>query len=309
MSADGTPSEGIARGALPKLRGMRGVRVTGRMTVTPANAARLAVNVRGLFAAGLRRIVFLPDLSSAWDSASIAAWSAQQSDLADWLLTLSRARLPAPELPDWRRITDRLDGAPRQHCGAGVSRLTVDVEGTLFPCHRVAFDARRAGLEMGDVRSGVVNEEVRERFARLDPDRPLLEAGSCDDCPAASGCTIFCPALGLQLTGDIRRVPQISCALMRPQVAACARLAHEQQARGAGTPRRSRTAVAVSALAAAATLGATGCLEPAAEYSRPDAGITDAGMRADSGNTLDAGRPDAGEPDDGGCPPYCPGIC
>ncbi len=320
--AGGQPSEALARRALPVLQSLPGVRLTVRMTVTPSNAGRLAANVRALFAAGARRIVFAPDLGSAWTLAAVDAWGAQLEALADWLLELRRAGRPAPELPEWKRISERLAGAPRRHCGAGVSRLTVDVDGALWPCHRIAFDRRRAAHALGDVRTGTIRADVQARFARLDPANPQPEVGDCRTCPAAPGCTLFCPALALQLTGDVERVPAAACALMRPQVAACSRLSGERTVPPARRTARHRAVLAASALAAVATLG-PGCFVPTVE-GEPDASVADggrtdggagdagrddAGLQADAGHDAglpdDAGAPDGG-PDDGG---YIPGIC
>ncbi|HEY3357743.1 MAG TPA: radical SAM protein [Polyangia bacterium] len=310
--AGGGSAEDAARFGIRRLLGLPLAGLTARLTVTPGNVGHLAANVARTFALGLTKIVYLPAYEAAWDAAAVATWRAQHEELAGWLLARARARTPNPELPSWRGILARLDGAPRRHCGAGVTQVTVATDGAIYPCYRTAFDPARDRAVLGHVAQGLAYPERWAAHAALDPQRPQPAAGSCASCDAAGGCTFFCPALGHLLLGDIGRVPAVACELMRAQVAA---------ARACGAQLQDRAAPRGPGLWAAAAMGlfitsaAAGCGDRA--LPGPDNGdgpiggvcpvqTTDAGVQdGQIGGVcqVDGSRP-ADAPLGGVCPVY-----
>jgi radical SAM protein with 4Fe4S-binding SPASM domain len=254
--ASGEPAEEAARFAARRVVGLRPRRLTARLTVTPANVAALADNVRSVAALGFPTAVYLPAYEAAWDPAAVAAWREQHERLADWLVACAQAGVTVPDLPPLRGILARLDGAPRRHCGAGVSHVAVGVEGTIYPCYRTVFDRRGAEVALGHVDGGLTRADVIAAYAALDPRRLRPADGACDSCAAAAGCTFFCPALGLWQEGDLAAVPAAACALLREQVAVARALAERLREVDA---RRHRGRSALAASASALAISAAAC--------------------------------------------------
>jgi uncharacterized protein len=313
--ADGRPAEEFVRRSLPRLGGLR---LLARMTVTPRNVASLAQNVGAIFALGFSRIVFLPSYEDRWDASSIEQWRLQTCSLAEWLVARIDRGQGVPELPAWRGLISRLDGAPRQHCGAGVSRVSIAVDGEIFPCYRTVYDPQREPHRLGRIGEGFTNLPALEAWARLD-----VEHEKCATCSARDGCGFFCPALGLRLTGDINGVPEIACELARAEVEAC-RILRARVKRGASTARR--TAAAASAALALVSTGVTACFDPVgagasgsdASTSTPDGAVQHppdaAAPGADASRVPPAGvcayqPPDAATPVAGPDVGYVAGVC
>lgn len=257
--ADGGRSEARAREGIAALaeavRARGGESLIGRMTVTPGNVAHLAENVRTTFSAGLGRILFLPDIEVPWDARALDRWEQQQRRLATWIVGREGAGRPVPRLMAWEGVLARLRGAPRAHCGAGVTQVAVATDGRIYPCYRSLYDPRREqvllgtveqGLQ-GTVEQGLTGFGVRERFAELDPERPRPEVTPCASCDARDGCGFFCPAVGHLSLGDPAAVPEVACALTRIQVAVCRPLVGARPLPARSGRRRASFAAAASA--------------------------------------------------------------
>jgi uncharacterized protein len=189
-----------------------------RMTVTPMNVGRLCRNVQAVARLGFRRIVFQPAWELAWDAMAIDTWAREHARLLTWAVGAHYAGVRIPDLPNLNGIEARLRrGTQRKACGSGVELAAVATDGSVFPCYRFVFGS---DYRLGDVASGITQRGAQEEFASLDPDGLRSEDGSCATCAARDGCTHFCPALGHQMCGDLRRVPGVVCALTRAQVLA-----------------------------------------------------------------------------------------
>jgi uncharacterized protein len=217
----GEPSLPALRRNLERLLELDGAVGLARMTVTPENVQGLADNVRSVFAAGIRTILYVPAYEASWDELSVERFYDQHRRLVTWLAGLAGSGRQGPIFPAWRDIRSRLLGSPREHCGAGTCRLAVSVDGEIHPCYRTLYLPRREELCIGDVWSGV---HTRSRLADLSPAEIRPREGRCDTCPVSDGCTFFCPALGHLISRDIRVVPPPVCGLMRAQVETCRRL-------------------------------------------------------------------------------------
>lgn len=282
---DGGSTEDAVRFALARLRALPSPRLLARMTVTPRNVAALADNVRAVASLGFSQILYMPVFEDAWDATALELWSDQHHRLVAWLVARAQTGAAVLDLPPLRSILDRLEGSPRRHCGAGVTRLSVATDGTLYPCCRTAYGPHADEAVLGHVSDGLRREETLAAWAALSPTAAEPEQGDCARCNAGDGCTVFCPAIGLRMAGDINRVPAVACALMRPQVDAARKLGERLRAIES---RRGRRALAASAIALA--LSGPGCADRALAVAPGDgaesAGAIDLGTRPPAASDL-----------------------
>jgi uncharacterized protein len=274
-------------------------RITARMTLTPENVGELSRAVRDFTALGIRRISHLPALDVPWDDRSIDAWGEEHLRLGTWMRGTRSAGLPLPDLPSWKAIADRLTSrAGVVLCGAGTRACAVGLDGRIYPCHRFIVAPGGEAYVLGDLTRGTLSEENWARFAALRPESQRPEAGTCADCPAADGCTHFCPAHGHLALGRLDGVPGVACQLMRAQVDAV-----RQSISVSPSRRRSHGSARIAAtilLSAAAATACGGQLDPGgSDGDAAQDGATDArgspDARPDSSVIIipDAGAPDA----------------
>jgi uncharacterized protein len=256
--------------------------VLARMTVTPANVGSLCANIRALARMGFHRVVYLPDHDARWDESALALWRREHQRIATWLLGAKGAGKPVPDLPAWRAIEARLlRKAPRRRCGAGITGVTVAPDGAIFPCYRFPYAASAEEWQLGDVRRGITQPDRVRQLELLDANHLRPERGGCASCPAADGCTHFCPALGFITRRDVAAVPEVACRLVQAQVESVRELC-AQRAQGSRSPSTARSLATAAAVVAVAITGVASCqLYPT--YSLRDAG--DANLARDVGTS------------------------
>ena len=267
--------------------------VLARMTVTPSNVGRLAANVRHLARLGFSQIVYLVAYEKEWDDHAIALWGREHRRLGTWLIGAHGAGTNVPDLPAWRSVEGRLLGRRRGSCGAGRRIAAVSSDGGLYPCYRLVFQGDDPSCRLGDVHAGFTNHAALERFFAFDPNDVRPEDGSCAECSARDGCTHACPALGLQMLGDIARVPSIACRLMREQVAAIRPYAALARQPARRSPGRRLAAAVVAAAVTTAGVATASC----------------GGSTERSGKSIDAGSGGAAGGDGSMVDVIGPGIC
>ena len=296
----GTPGRSYAAGgncagdlvaALPQvLPELQPSLVLARMTVTPASIGSLCANIRALARMGFCRVVYLPDYDARWDEHALALWRREHQRVATWLVGAKGAGKQVPDLPAWRAIEARLlHKAPRRRCGAGVSGVTVAPDGAIFPCYRFPYVASAEAWQLGDVRRGINQPDKVSQLDLLDANHLRPERGDCASCPAADGCTHFCPALGFVARGDIAAVPEVACRLMQAQVESVRELC-AQRAQSSRRPSAVRPLAAAAVMAAAIT-GVASCQLYPTYAGLQDAG--DAKLARDVGIGVVQVHPDA----------------
>jgi uncharacterized protein len=310
--AGGGDSTGALLGLLPGILALgSAVRVTARMTVTPANVGRLATNVRGLARLGFRRIVFLPAYELSWSDAAVDAWEREHERIGTWLAGVHGTGRRPPDLAAWRGVEQRLAlRKPKRACGAGARLAAVDPDGGLYPCYRFVHAAGREEHRLGTVADGFTNHEALALFASLGPALARPEDGDCRTCDARDGCTFYCPALGFWMLRDPFAIPAAACRLARAEVAAIRRFAAVERGRA---PARARTRLAAAAVIAAVSGAAPACYdsapgpEPGDVTDHATGDITgDVGGDEATGGLCPVGADADGDGDEGIGPGRCP---
>ncbi|KPU28011.1 radical SAM protein [Caloranaerobacter sp. TR13] len=96
-------------------------------------------------------------------------------------------------------------------CGAGVEYLAVTPEGDLYPCHQFVGNEE---FKMGDVFSGVLNEELREQFKKAS----VLTKNECQECWARFYCSGGCHANAYNFNKDITKPYKIGCEMEKKRI-------------------------------------------------------------------------------------------
>jgi SynChlorMet cassette radical SAM/SPASM protein ScmE len=94
-------------------------------------------------------------------------------------------------------------------CGCVFSRIDVQHDGTIVPCHMLP------DLHLGNIKDDSIAEiwQTHPALSALRQRRqiPMQEVEGCTDCEWASYCNGSCPGLAYQLTGDFNRANPEDC--------------------------------------------------------------------------------------------------
>ena len=96
-------------------------------------------------------------------------------------------------------------------CGAGYEYLAVTPEGDLYPCHQFVG---REGYRLGNVRDGVLDEGIRERFAA----NCVVAKPECSACWAKFHCGGGCAANAQAFSGAIEKPYALECEMERKRL-------------------------------------------------------------------------------------------
>jgi uncharacterized protein len=96
-------------------------------------------------------------------------------------------------------------------CGSGTEYFAVTPWGELFPCHQFVGDA---AYSMGNIRDGVTNTELRDRFKGCN----AYARSDCRDCWAKLYCSGGCAANAYHATGEITGTYEYGCKLFRKRM-------------------------------------------------------------------------------------------
>ncbi len=136
----------------------------------------------------------------------------QYEELAGWLLARSEEGHPVTfyhymlDLEGGPCIYKRISG-----CGAGTEYYAVTPWGDLYPCHQFVGED---GFKMGDIWTGIKEEEMRESFGRNN----IYAHDECRDCWAKLYCSGGCAANAYHSTGSISGIYEYGCRLFRKRM-------------------------------------------------------------------------------------------
>lgn len=185
-----------------------GIEPCAVFVATPDRCTTLAARLETLLAAGIRRLAISPEFYVPWDTDARARLEHAYHDLADLYAREGREERPL-RLNQFDMRLDALEsGIPlrKSHCELGHEMLTVAPDGTLFPCDRMAVDAKSAFTRIGHL-DGDVEERKWSRIASERADVP----SDCRTCEHTNTCLGACACVNVHLTGQVNEVPEIVC--------------------------------------------------------------------------------------------------
>ncbi len=192
-----------------------------------------------------RNLDFVPDVEALWDEgfAHVSVepvvlnnshpLSLREEDLNaifqsyDKLLQAVLKRKHEGKPHHFFHFTVDLSGGPclrkrLSGCGAGREYLAVTPDGTLYPCHQFVG---REGFVIGNVRDGILHEEVRGAFLQ----NHIGCKAPCGQCFAKYFCSGGCAANAQAYSGSIVTPNPMECAILRKRTECALALAAMEQ--------------------------------------------------------------------------------
>lgn len=194
--------------------------VSVRKTYSPSTVKNLYADIAYFIDHGFNSIAFSPVMEVHWTKRDMDLCRQEHFRIADrWIEELESGNLisfrvwdevfAAQELSKTSEILQTLLWS----CGAGISRIAVDVHGDVYPCHRFAFyDRNDKRTKLGNV---MTNSDIITPFQRIDPEAAAQRTRNCSACSEAPICLLFCPAVNYKRTGDILTNDVGLCGFMR----------------------------------------------------------------------------------------------
>jgi len=96
-------------------------------------------------------------------------------------------------------------------CSAGTSYLAVDIDGTIYPCHRFIGDSN---FVMGNLNGHSLDKDLSKLFTGA----LVISKEKCRSCWARYYCGGGCHRHGYEFNGDIHNPYDIECELMRHRI-------------------------------------------------------------------------------------------
>lgn len=96
-------------------------------------------------------------------------------------------------------------------CGAGSEYMAVTPQGDLYPCHQFVGDE---SFKIGDVFTGINNEELREEFKRAN----VFNKEECRNCWARFYCSGGCHANAYNTNNDLMKPYKIGCQMEKKRI-------------------------------------------------------------------------------------------
>jgi len=195
----------------------RGIATTVQAVIPPGRVATLAATLTVIADLAPWPVSFIPDSSVPWSESALAELTRQRERLkarrGHW-----GGRNPFPFLDPPAR-----EAAGTFVCAAGLDRLALAPDGTLWGCHRFAVyaaanpgDSTLASFGLGEVPAPgqPLAWDSRAPYAQFFQRRYRRGGTYCSLCPDVARCRT-CPIDNAEAGGDLLRVPGWFCGLGR----------------------------------------------------------------------------------------------
>ncbi len=198
------------------------------MVVNPDTVHLYADGVQHLFDLGFQYFVcsLNYERDADWTDAHMNELERQFDKLAQMYIKWTLDEKKFYFSPFEVKMRSHIDGDRycEQRCQLGMKQLSVDTDGTLYPCVQFAGERDYA---IGSVFSGI--DETKRRALYL---RSEKTADVCGGCAIKQRCNHHCGCLNKQATGDINGISPVLCAHERLALAAADRIAETLYQKG-----------------------------------------------------------------------------
>lgn len=209
--ADGRSSSKMTEEGIAKILAYR-PDTCARCTIIPSNTHCIVANYKYFRSLGFTNIAMVAGNPGEWNSHSLRKYKEQFLQVADLFMNDLRKGVKIR----LKGITDTIEclakGGRRSTtmCGAGRGMVLVDINGSLWPCHRWNKAANKTW------RIGSIYEEFSEDSRKMLDIRnqAIFVSKDCTNCPASFLCSGGCPAENLESSGDVYSPIQNSCELI-----------------------------------------------------------------------------------------------
>jgi uncharacterized protein len=206
-TVDGRGSHAAARAAWD-LAIEREIPIMPNMVVTPATAGMLAESVRYFIdELSVHSFSISPDLTASWDDAAQATMHQQYAAAVEMVKKayLAGHGVKITSLDEKIRTQNLLGKQPAMRCKWGRGKVSVAVDGGIFPCEIVG-SSMPGVLGIGHVGSALNEAHIssmKTTLARSD--------AMCDDCPELGRCHFWCGCQRFLAGQSLATIPPALC--------------------------------------------------------------------------------------------------
>jgi len=166
---------------------------------------------------GINQFIIGPASGVPWSECNLLAYERSLLEAVKWV---HQMRLTGEPLR-LHLLEEDLESQPRSYkdqwgCGAGRGRMSVDVDGNIYPCSKIygVNPGRTTTCLLGDVWRGITDYRKRALFLSQGEElRP-----KCAACELRNDCTGGCPANNLEETGSPFDPCELECAMTRMMI-------------------------------------------------------------------------------------------
>ena len=178
------------------------------MVVNPDTVGYYADGVQHLFDLGFQYYICSLNFEreAGWTDVHMGELARQFDRISDlyiqWTLNEEKFYFSPFEV----KMRSYIDGKAycEQRCQLGQRQLSVDTDGTLYPCVQFVGEDQYA---IGDVFGGIDEQKRQALFLKAEQ-----TVGVCADCAIKDRCNHHCGCLNKQATGDISGISPVLCA-------------------------------------------------------------------------------------------------
>ena len=182
-----------------------------RMTVGPQTVQYTAKSIKFVCEElGFRTVNAILAGGVLWTDSQLEIFKEQITDVTNWWLDQMRQN----KHYSLYHIRNMLDGMRRgtrrkKLCPSGTSRVGIDSDGNLWPCHRFCNYRTDTRFKLGTIYEGYTNQQVFEQINNYD----LYEANKekCKNCRAQISCHALCMHESLEAYGELFRFTDHYC--------------------------------------------------------------------------------------------------
>lgn len=180
--------------------------VSARATITNTNFD-MVKNFYDLYKLGFKRVNMAPCTEMLDDDSFAKYTKSFESLLGEYDKMLTEGKYKEVQaLGEINKKIQKVDmgGTATRFCGSLSSGLAIDVNGNIYPCHRLVG---KDEFLVGNVFEGM----DEEKYANLDADMLVSSHDKCSDCWAANLCGGGCISDNYGKTGSIKNPNERSC--------------------------------------------------------------------------------------------------
>jgi len=190
-----------------------------RWSVGPSTVRGLANDIKWFVKHGLTNLAIDWVYEVEWNDDDLEALRREMLKLREYLLDWFRKGIPVmlkPVRDGVAPATAPMRLSWQSRCGLGQGSVGVDVDGTIYPCHRFV-STHDKGLAIGHVKEGWYWDRRVGWIKWWRQHPPYSEKGieECEKCIYRLSCHGCCLAVNWDLFRDIHVVPNSYCRIMR----------------------------------------------------------------------------------------------
>ena len=210
---------------------------TFRATLDPRNVRQMYANYLFAEGKGYTSVTMIPNVFEVWTEEDYEAMERGVDQIMDHIAEAKASGKSFAEFSEVRKgnscggdIRDSLRDQPAcGTCGLGAARYgSIGASGDIYSCQEMTENADCADFKIGNIYTGVDDEQREAIISRFHVDRVRSESeGRCESCKARHVCGGGCTINNFFKTGSLETVPEAYCHWTEAMVKANERMVKE----------------------------------------------------------------------------------